>query len=408
MGLYDFFSRVLVPVRQRPSSTDLNRLQQYLEAGLRVLHANALGSAISGDPATAYGTLGTAAPGNGFHGTGFRVVANGAYDILLYPGFGYGITGPASATDIDSTSGTDWTASTIFGAPIVLSALEALVVPAAPVAGSSRIDIIEVRPDYLAASPATVGIFNAATRVFDPTVKNKRLHWDLSGRTGSVNAPAASTAPISYVRGVSAVGGIAAASEPAGTSGYITIARINLDNNVGVPAITQDLIADMRPKLYAGGIIHAGGRVTIPGTAAGLAAAAVTTLELPPGVNAVLTFANNVPPAAGTSYEGVIYLFGAGIIPRTVMSSARGAPTISPLGSVGPRTVDIVSSGTGVLTVASQAIVAGLDATWTTINPSLRAVGQPYYKFHFKVQHPAAAALAANEAVMFNVSLGQG
>jgi len=409
MGLYDFFSRVLVPVRQRPSSTDLNRLQTYLETSQRWLASLAGASAYSGDPAaSAVAQSNVHYPPNGFIGGGFKLFEQAVFEVRLQPGVGMLVSGGTAATDIDSTSGTDLYLGGAVSVPVALSSQQSFTVPAPPVVGSSRIDIIEVKTDYLAASPATVGIFNAATRVFDPTVKNKRMHWDLLGRVGSA-APGASTAMISYVTGVVAVGAISAAAEPATTAGYTKIARINLDCSAGaVVAVTQDMIADLRPKIYPGGMIHAGGRITIAGTVAGIAATSVTALELPPGVTAKMTFANNVPPAAGTSYTATVYLFGGDIRPRTLVGGYRGSVTITPLGAVAPRTVNVSASGTGVATPALAAILAGTDANYTTNNPEVFAVGQPYYSFSFEVRHPAAAALSANEAVFFHVSLGQG
>lgn len=408
MGLYDFLSRVLIPVRQRPSSTDLNRLQSYFTQTIQWMRQEVLSSAYTGDPTEDIVTQArNTYPVYGFYGGSFYPVVSAAFAIQVRPGIGaYQYNAPANATDIDGTSGTDW--DNTLGAPIVLSAAETLSVPAPPGVGNSRIDIIEVRADYLAASPATVGIFNAATRVFDPTVKNKRMHWDLSGRTGSA-APGASTAPISYVTGVVAAGTIAAAAEPATTAGYIKIARINLDASAGaIVAVVQSMVADLRPKIYPGGLIHAGGRITIAGTVAGIAATSVTALELPPGVTAKMTFANNVPPAAGTSYTATVYLFGGDIRPRTLAGGYRGSVAITPLGALAPRTVNVIASGTGVVASALSSILAGTDANYTTINPEVFAVGQPYYSFSFEVLHPAAAALSANEAVFFQALLGQG
>lgn len=408
MGLYDFFSRVLVPVRQRPSSTDLNRLQTYLEQNFRWILAGLSSPAWSGDPATTvdFQARGEYAP-VGFYRGGFYVTpGTGPLDVRVNAGAGCALSGPADATDIDSASGADWLQSSAFGAPLVLSAFQNFTCPAAPAVGSSRIDIIEVRADYLAGSPATVGILNTATRVFDPTVKNKKLGWDLAGRTGTVNAPAASTAPISYVRGVTVVGALSAATEPAATSGYIKIGRINFEG--AVAAITQDLIADLRPKVYAGGMIQAGGRIIIPGTAAGLGTSNVTTLELPQGLTAKLTFNNTTPPAAGSSYTCSIYLIGGDIRPKTLMSSVRGSVSVTPLGAGAPRTVDIVQSGTGVLSASDVDVLDGTDVNYTTSDPESFAVGQPYYQFQFRVQHPAGSALSASEAVTFQVLLGQG
>lgn len=410
MGLYDFFSRVLVPVRQRPSSTDLNRLQTYIAQTMQWARSEVFAGASSGDPAELFEDQSRMVyPVRGFFGGSFFTMVNGAFAVQVQPGIGASpYAAPANATDIDGTSGTDWESA--LGAPLVLSAAENLTVPAPPVVGSSRIDIIEVRADYLAGSPATVGIFNAATRVFDPTVKNKRLHWDLSGRTGSA-APGASTAPISYVTGVVAAGNISAATEPATTAGYIKIARINLDASGGaIAAVTQDMIADLRPKVHHGGIVHAAGRITIPGVVGGLGNPAniINAVVLPPGMTLRAAYYNPTPPAAGMSYVATCYLFGGDLTPRTLGAGSTAGVMV--VNGVGDQRVGRGNFGNiDRLTLGHRAVLNGTNPNYTLMGAAENfAVGTPVFRFNIEVFSADGSALNATESASFHITLGQG
>lgn len=410
MGLYDFFSRVLVPVRQRPSSTDLNRLQDYIAQTMQWARSEVFAGAFSGDPTEVFEDQSRMVyPVRGFFGGSFFTMVNGAFTVQVRPGIGASpYAAPASATDIDSTSGTDWESS--LGAPLVLSAAENLTVPAPPAVGSSRIDIIEVRADYLAGSPATVGIFNAATRVFDPTVKNKRLHWDLTGRTGSA-APGASTAPISYVTGVVAAGTIAAAAEPATTAGYIKIARINLDCSAGaVVAVTQGMIADLRPKIYPGGLIHAGAQATIPGLVGGIGAGnSIGCVALPPGCTIKAAFYNPVPPAAGKSYTLYCVLIGGNPQPRTDLGGGSSCGTLTATALGDKRVARISGVSTLVVDAATQAIYGGTDAQYTVINGAQQIpIGTKVLTFNVEVWSTDGSALGNHELIDFHLLAGQG
>ena len=315
---------------------------------------------------------------------------------------------PANATDIDGTSGTDW--DNTLGAPIVLSAAETLSVPAPPGVGNSRIDIIEVRADYLAASPATVGIFNAATRVFDPTVKNKRMHWDLSGRTGSA-APGASTAPISYVTGVVAAGAISAATEPATTAGYIKIARINLDASAGaIAAVTQSMVADLRPKIYPGGLLHAGAQARIPGLVGGIGAGnSLDCVALPPGCTIKAAFYNPVPPAAGKSYTLYCVLIGGDPIPRTDAGGGASCGVLTAT-AIGDKKIARTTGLTSLTVDAStQSIFAGTDANYTPINgTAVIPIGTKVLYFFVEVWTTDGSALGNHDLINFQLLVGQG
>ena len=401
MTVGQFFKRVLIPVRQRPISEDLNRMQnQILEA------VRGLGSA---NFATSFYPLTSAAANNrsvannphGFVGLSFYVAPNPAstpFGLLVYPGIGLNKNSPAAATDIDSTNGTDYDANS--WAPLCLSTFETgLTVPAPPLAGNSRIDIIEVRSDYLATDPQTVGVFNTATEVFDPATRNKTLDWDLLGRTGSVISPASSTAAISYKKGVNAVGAISAATPPTVTSGYTKIANINLEG--AVAAITQDMIVDFRRPVLPNGILHVAGRATIPGVAAGLGLEDFAAMEVPPGVTIKMAFQDNTPPSAGTSYTARFYVIGA-INP---LSNAAFGSLVASSMEAAPR-CNYVASSVTTLGTSDIAILDGSDANWTVVNGTqVFPYGQPAAVLDVTIMHPAGSALTNDESFCFQYTL---
>jgi hypothetical protein len=401
MTVGQFFKRVLVPVRQRPVSEDLNRLQnQILEA------VRGLGSA---GFATSFYPLTSASAGNrsivnnphGFVGPSFLVTPNPAatpFGLLVYPGIGLNKNSPAAATSIDSTNGTDYDANS--WAPLCLSTFESgLTVPAPPLAGNSRIDIIEVRSDYLATDPQTVGIFNTATTVFDPATRNKTLDWDLLGRTGSVISPALSTAAISYKKGVNAVGAISAATPPAVTTGYTKIAQINLDG--AVAAVTQEMIVDFRRPILPSGILHVAGRATIPGVAAGIGLENFPSMEVPPGVTIKMAYQNNVAPSAGTSYTARFYVVGA----ITPLSNAVFGSLIATPMEAAPRCVYVAANVTSMGT-SDIAILDGTNANWTVVNGTqVFPYGQPCAVLDVTLMHPAGSALTNDEEFCFQYTL---
>lgn len=401
MTVGQFFKRVIIPVRQRPISADLNRLQNQILETIR-----GLGFA---NFATSFYPLTSAAANNrsiannphGFVGASFLVTPNPAatpFGVMIYPGIGFNKTSPAAATSIDSANSLDYDANS--WAPLCLSTFEAgLTVPAPPLAGNSRIDIIEVRSDYLATDPQTVGIFNTATEVFDPATRNKTLDWDLLGRTGSVISPALSTAAISYKKGVNFAGALSGAATPATTTGYTTIAQINLDG--AVAAVTQDMIVDLRRPILPNGILHVAGRAIIPGVAAGLGLSAFESMEVPPGINIKMAFQNNVAPSAGTSYTARFYVIGAitpltntngGSLVATAMETTPRCPTVG---------VQVTSLGT-----ADIAILDGSNANWTVVNGTqVFPQYQPCAILDVTIQHPAGSALNSEENFCFQYTL---
>lgn len=401
MTVGHFFKRVIIPVRQRPISADLNRMQNQILEAVRGLGFANFASSFYPLTSAAAGNRSIANNPHGFTGPSFLVTPNGAappFGLLVYPGIGFNKNSPAAATSIDATNGTDYDANS--WAPLCLSTFEAgLTVPAPPAAGSSRIDIIEVRSDYLATDPQTVGIFNTATEVFDPATRNKTLDWDLLGRTGSVISPASSTAAISYKKGVSAVGAISAATPPTVTSGYTKIANINLEG--AVAAITQDMIVDFRRPVLPNGILHVAGRATIPGVAAGLGLEDFAAMEVPPGVTIKMAFQNNTPPSAGTSYTARFYVIGA-INP---LSNAAFGSLVASSMEAAPR-CNYVAASVTTLGASDIAILDGSDANWTVVNGTqVLPYGQPAAVLDVTIMHPAGSALTNDESFCFQYTL---
>ena len=410
MGFGDFFRRVLIPVRQRPSSADLNAMQWRADvndlANAGVMYGQNVFSAPGAlSPESAVGA-------RGFSGGGFYVAvdaANPPFGVYVQSGLGYNYFGPANATNIDSNQGADWELNARWAVPLALSQNQSFTVPPPPAVGNSRIDIIEVRADYLANDPQTVGIFNTGTEVFNPTVLNKSLTWDLYGRTGTVNAPNPSTACISYVVGQTVAGGIAGATEPSVTPGYLQVARINLDASGGAIAVLTDgMLADKRIPLWPMSNLHIAGTATIPGVVGGLGSEAFPSVELPMGVLVKMVYANNAPPAAGVSYVAKFYVIGGDLRPRTTPGS-RGVVTANSTDTANPRCLQVYDAACTTLGVGDVAILDGTDTNYTVVNGVQSfAVGQPVATFSLVVLEPTGAALNNAEEFQFSYVLNMG
>ena len=415
MSFGSFQKRVLIPVRQRPSSEDLNALQWERAASELISAGTAYGQNVFSSPG---GCVPSAMLGaRGFSGGGFYVAVDAGsppFGITVQKGVGYNYLGPVSATDIDANQGADWVLNNSWAAPIVLSGDQDFTVPAPPSVGNSRIDIIEVRADYLAANPQTVGIFDPGSSVFNPTVANKSLTWDLLGRTGSVNAPNPSTAPISYVTGQSAAGNIASAPIPSTTSGYIKIAHINLDASGGaIAAITEEMIADFRPMLFPQSTLCVGGRFTTAGVVGGLGSINFDSVEVPAGVHVVALVQTGAgAPSAGSAYPVYVYIFAGNLTPRSA-GLTPGSPEFRGSVATAPTGNRYISSGAsyGTLDATDVSRLSGGAVGWSTYGSCVGgnyAYGQPYYRLVFQLGSPAATALSNTESFYFTTVLNLG
>lgn len=399
MSANKWFDRVIFWTRERPTSGDWNKAQTSIAETLRILTKAVFGEAYASAPTTTQANAATGQAPEGFLNDGFRVVINpsaGPMVVSLTAGYGVQSASPTAATDYSSATGLNIQA--LAPAPLTLSSAQNITVPASETAGNSRIDIIEVRADYMTTESTTVGIFNSITRVFDPTAQNKTFTWDLLTRTGSVVSPASSTAPISYKKGVAFAGGIAGATEPSTTPGYIKIARINLDGSV--TSLTQGLIADLRPPLLPNGNVMASGRVTVTG---GSSAASSTFdgVHLPPGVQIKLLVETAAADTDSTRY-GHFYVLGGGINAR---NAAYPSLVLQPTNYAQNPAVDVAAAD--VVDATVQSYLDGSNGSYEVINGAeTYALGTPCYHFRFRVYNGSGnGTISASLAFLLHFSM---
>jgi len=404
MSFRDIFSRILYRTRERPVSDDWNYVQSMVEQTMLGMFGATFNLPNESSPIADWATRWVTFGATGVYAQSFLVQPNSGgspFNLGILPGWGTAAYGPPGATGIDGTLGTDYVRNPFTSAPVVLSEIDtSLTVPTPPISGHSRIDIVEIRANYLATDPRTIGVYNPTTNIYDPTLANKRMVWDILGLSGTVNAPGNSTAPIAYKKGVDFTGAIYGASEPATTPGYIKIARINLDGPAS--AITEGMIVDTRPLLFPGGRITCSGNVRIPGTSLG--AASLLAVDLPPGMILKMAYESLSAPSVGQSYEMVGWLIGGDPRPRFVPGS-RGTITANSASS-SPRIVNTMSYGITAMDAADVAILDGTDSTWTLLGtPISLPVGTAAAKFSLRVHHPSGSALSSDESCYFNYSV---
>lgn len=227
------FDRVIINPRELPLSEDINRAQSQLDYALRFLAKSLFGD-IEG------------APVSGFVGTSFQAIESNpaALSVDLRSGLGFQNDASDIETDIDGITALDDAESY---KPLPLVANLTVPVSTAPSNPNTRIDIIEVRADRLKTNNLSRNIFDTVNEVFDPTLVDKTLEFALDGKLGSVQAPADSTAAISYKEGVEGAPG----ASPATTPGYLKICEIQVGS--GVTEINQADITDFRNVLLVGG-----------------------------------------------------------------------------------------------------------------------------------------------------------
>jgi hypothetical protein len=273
------FDRVVTHTRERPLSSDLNLERSQLAATQMLTAVSPLmsrSSLASFLPATSSSQFWGASffP---FAGTGMQVVLAGGWGWSYAPTLtGNSIGGISQVNDVGDIY------------PLYMSGSQAISVPTAD-ATNPRIDIIEVKVDRRYENPLTRDVFNPATEVFDPTLLNKGLTYDLLNRT-SINGSAA----INYKTGTPA--GVPAA--PSVSAGYIKIAEVYVA--AGVTSIVQSEIADYRPVAFPGGVAEFTARCTWS-TDVVATPLTVSWGTCTPGFRVYLTSETLVYPSAGLS-----------------------------------------------------------------------------------------------------------
>lgn len=235
------YDRTIINERERPLSSDINQAQSQLDRAQRFMLERLLGARTS----DASQLL---APVTGFIGDAFQVVPDSPIGLVvdIKAGLGF-IYDPADVpVAIDTIVGLDDRQGY---KPVLLLADATFAVPAAPGGADDRTDIVEVKVGRRTENPLSRDVLDLTSGQFVPTSVDKTLAFSHDGKTGTVNAPAASTAELSYKVGVAGTPG----AVPATTAGYVKIAEIFVDTSVAT--IDADVIRDTRRLLYPGGVM---------------------------------------------------------------------------------------------------------------------------------------------------------
>lgn len=225
------FDREIINPLEKPLADDHNLAASYHDMSLRFF----LGQYFKDDSGLKQ---------DGFLNDGLKVVSDSpdAMSVVVSAGLGFQDVPIDVPSAIDSINGLNDLESY---KPLPLFNQLVFSVPVAPTAPNTRIDIIEVKADRITTDLTSRQVFNALAGEFQAGSINKTLQFALDGRGGTVNAPAASTQPLSYKVGVAANPGVA----PATTAGYIKIAEIAVGSDVVLIADAD--ITDTRADLGA-------------------------------------------------------------------------------------------------------------------------------------------------------------
>lgn len=304
----------------------------------------------------------------GFLGEGFKIrptsPASFTLEVTVGLGFFYDPTVPLVVAT-DGVVGAYQGVSDVSPLrPLVLDTSVVVEVPAPPGIGESRYDIIEVRPKRALAEQGPGLRYNDGAMAFRPGSAAAFLRYCITqDEVGQVISPALSTQPLSYVRGVAAPTGTQV--EPAGTPGYIRLARVLVTN--GDTSIAAGRIADWRAllgNLEADGVVE----LTLPG-----GVPTMTDLLSPPGVGIFATQNGVVNPG-----DFSLILLTGGPVGNFSMTAQpiNGFNTNSPTVVTG---FDYTKNGMIDGTMATALANASLTAP-----ASLVAVGQYYQRVKFR------------------------
>lgn len=336
------FDRTVINSRERPLSSDINQ-------------------ALSQDALTLREILRFLSFSNeGFVGDGFFAssTANNL-ELNLGPGIGWIFDAAQIATSpIDGVSGLLDKSPFL---PVALLNSQLVTLSAPPAAGQERYDLIEVRLHRRRQDPASRDVLNAGTGVFDPTIVQKILAFNLDGNVGTVLTPANSTAAISVKRGADAPTGTAVV--PSVTTGYRAVAVVYVPNGTTTLA---NKIRDARRMLFTAGN-------------GGSHAAVFTQQTASP--NDVLAILSSMPRPS--SLRLGIRATGAG--PNSILRiffiygdvSSRLVSALPSVRNAGAGANDLLDKVVGT----ANGALSGSDATALQGSPSLLNVapGQSYY-----------------------------
>jgi len=344
------FERVIINRRERPLSGDINEAQSQIDHAIRELAMRMF----QGRTAAANDSALT--PLTGFVGEALKVRPSNPASMVVRLPSGLGFMYDAASW----SSGIDGIDDLCPWKPIVLMSDLTITIGTAPGSPNSRYDIIEVINKRVATDSASRDVLNETTGIFDPTIVQKTLSPILlSSDIGTVVAPADSTTPIGYKKGIASSGTPAV---PATTSGYTKIAQILVGS--GVSTIDADVIQDLRKMLYPGNVLDFSAVVSMP--TASTTVPTLSAVQAPPGVQAV---------AVGTAFANgqvTLYVFGGNFDvtepPAVVVGITGGIPSAVVQAQGNPSFTTIDSS--------MQTAIAGVNASTAT----KVAIGRPVLK----------------------------
>jgi len=361
------FDRTIINPRERPLSSDINSAQSQLDRTIRDYLMTVLGhrTSVASD---------VAVPTSGFLNEGFKVrpVSPAAMQVVVKAGMGFSYDPTDVPAGIGGVIGLDDQSPY---KPMVLLADQTFNVPAAPGAGLSRYDIIEVKPYRRQENLLSRDVLDPTTGQFVANSLYKTLAFALDGQTGQVNDPNPSTAALSYKVGQAGV----APAVPATTAGYIKIGTLNIGSVTA--SIDEGLIQVQKKLIGPAGDYNVGAYITTTG---GAPAHTLSYLNAPPGVRAAVI---------GTAHSsGVLYIFAGNVaslsgLVVTGTAEVNGAPAFLAV--------------TGVAVVVgsvSAPVKANLANAALTSPVLLAALGQSYIAVQYEIWSWSAPNIIANAA----------
>ncbi len=236
------FDVEMINVRERPLSSDVNQQSSLDAATMRFVLQNMLG----------FRSLSVAGNGSqlpvGAVGDGFKVDPGSGMHVQLRAGLHLFDGTSDVPTNINGCLNLNDTQPL---KPGVLTGVESITVPTADPT-NPRWDIVEVKYSRQVINPQSRGILNLGTGVFDPTLVDKTMSFNLSGLS-TVNG----AGPINYKTGTPA----GSPAVPSTDAGYVRIGRVYVPAAAG--SITSDLIIDDRRLLAPGGALRFAGSAKI-------------------------------------------------------------------------------------------------------------------------------------------------
>jgi hypothetical protein len=268
------FDRTAINARERPVSSDINQAQSQWDRTVRYLLDQLL------VPRVGIADERAGSPVSGFIGDGFKVREDSpaGLSVVLAAGQGFQLDASDTPSNIGGVPEVDDLSRY---KPLPLLSDVAVNIPT-PDPTNDRIDIVEVAFFRRLADPTSRDVLNTTTGVFDPTVVNKTLAWNMENDVGVVTTPANSTTAVGYKAGVPS----GSPAIPPTTPGYLKIAQIAVGN--GVAQIDQQDIQDLRKLLAFGGIQRVSMRVDLD---TGSPPPVMEALTAPPGILVVANIA---------------------------------------------------------------------------------------------------------------------